>query len=121
MANVMEKWVNYEFSSGTTSGKDYLAFQRSAKADLKKQAESAGYILHFFNKGHYWFSAVLRDEITENFIYLSIPDVRGNNEWYKNVLYRTMQHDKDWSGGTNQFCTWPKIADALKRIKLRGR
>ena len=121
MANAMEKWLNYEFSSGTVAGDDYKKFQRAAKADLKKKAETAGYTLHSFHAGHYDFSAVLRDAETGKLIYVAISDVRFfRNQWYTEVLYRTMKHDKDWSGGTNQFCTWPKIADVLKCIKLRG-
>ena len=115
------KWLNYEFSSGTVAGQDYLAFQRAAKADLKKQAESVGYTLHSFTKGHYWFSAVLLDNETGNFIYISISDVRFfQNKWFTNVLYRTMKHDKDWTGGHNQYCSWDKIADALKKERIRA-
>ena len=96
MANTIEKWLNHEFSSGTVAGDDYKKFQRAAKADLKKKAESVGYTLHSFRPGHYEFSAVLCDTETEKFIYVAIRDVRYyGNKWYNEVLYRTMENDKD--------------------------
>ena len=37
-------------------------------------------------------------------MYMSISDVRYFPcEWVENILIRTMQHDKDWSGGTNHY------------------
>lgn len=122
MANTVEKWLNYEFSSGPVAGDDYKKFQRTAKADLKKKAESVGYTLHSFHPGHYEFSAVLRDNETGNFIYVAIMDVRGlYNQWYKQVLYRTMAHDKDWHGGYNQWCAWSELPDALERARTRAK
>ncbi len=121
MANTIEKWLNHEFSSGTVAGDDYKKFQRAAKADLKKKAESVGYTLHSFRPGHYEFSAVLCDTETEKFIYVAIRDVRYyGNKWYNEVLYRTMENDKDSHGGTNQWCAWPNLPEALERMRLRG-
>ena len=45
---VVEDWLNHEFSTGGYAGKDYLDFQRAAKRDLKKIAQSAGYKKIFF-------------------------------------------------------------------------
>lgn len=64
MANRMDKWLHHTFSSGCETGSDYDAFQREARADLRKQAKAAGFALHRFLPGHYEFSAVLRDETT---------------------------------------------------------
>ena len=120
MASTMEKWINHTFSSGSETGQDYDAFQRAARADLRKQAKAAGYALHKFHPNHYDFSAVLRDEITGEFVYIAISDVRyRRNEWYTRVLYRTMAHDKDWTGGTNQYCRWSEITQALGRMRTR--
>ncbi len=120
MASTMEKWLNHTFSSGSKTGQDYAAFQRVARADLRKQAKAAGYALHEFNPNHYEFSAVLRDEITGKFVYIAISDVRySRNEWYTCVLYRTMAHDKDWTDSSNQYCCWPEIPQVLKRMRMR--
>ena len=90
MANRLKKWIRHEFSTVCCAGEDYLAFQKDARADLRKQASTAGYKLHKFNKNHYCFSAVLLDEETRNYIYISVGDVRCGRRWYEEVLYRTL-------------------------------
>lgn len=118
MAKRVEDYLNHQFSTGTVPGEDYMAFQRTAKADLKKKAEAAGYILYVFIKNHYCFSAVLRDEQTGKFAYVSIRDVRnGPHEWYQEVLYRTMSHDRDYRGGNNHYCPWSELADRLVLLR----
>lgn len=110
--NKIEKWLNTEFSSGSTTGKDYLKFQREMKTNLKRQAEAAGGRLHLFNKNHYEFSAVLAFDTGNEtkYIYVSICDVRFfKDQWYTSVLVRTMEHDKDWHGGRNTTTTWTQV------------
>jgi len=116
----VDKWIGHIFSSGCVTGEDYRTFQRVAKRDLKKQAEAAGFCLKSFQPGHYFFSAVLQNETTGNFIYVSIRDVRGGNSWYNSVLYRTMKHEKDWSGGSNRYCKWCDIVSALSTLQKKG-
>lgn len=119
MTNAMEKWINHTFSTGCEAGPDYVAFQKAARADLRRQAKTAGYTLHKFNPNHYEFSAVLRDEATGEFVYISISDVRFNRNWFYQVLYRKMAHDKDWTGGQNQYCAWADITESLRRMRRR--
>lgn len=119
VANKLEKWMTHRFSSSGCAGKDYLAFQREARTDLKKQALAAGYGLSQFNKGHYCFSAVLQDEETGDFVYVSVSDVRFSPGWYSNVLYRAMAHEKDWTGGPNRYCRWDGLSMALTEMKIR--
>lgn len=117
-AFAVERWRNHEFSSGSYAGEDYLAFQRAAKKDLKNIAQSAGFQLHGFNPNHYCFSAVLQHEGTGAFVYVSVGDVRGPaGRWYDRVLYRTMRHEKDWTGGINQWCRWDELAAALSQMR----
>ena len=120
MANRMGKWLHHTFSFGCETGSDYDAFQREARAVLRKQAKAAGFALHRFIPGHYEFSAVLRDETTGEFVYVAISDVRFcSSEWYHHVLYRTMAHDKDWTGGYNCWCSWPELGEALSKMRMR--
>jgi len=79
--------------------------------------------LHAFYGDHYEFSAVLKNASTDKLAYVSIYDVRvfnnwhdSNNNWYDRVLPRTMSHDKDWTGGAKQHCTWPNIAIEAAKI-----
>ena len=93
------KWLKHTFSSGTSPGKDYVEFQNRMRSDLKRMALENKLEIHSFSKNHYEFSAVLKDSKEDRFIYVGISDVRFFvNDWYKNVLIRTMKHDKDWTG-----------------------
>ena len=113
----VENWLGHTFSTGGYAGKDYLDFQRVAKKDLKKIAQSVGFKLHSFDPNHYCFTAVLQHESTGGFVYVSVSDVRlGRDYWYNRVLYRTMKHEKDWIGGSNQWCAWNELAAALTRV-----
>lgn len=110
----IKKWQAHEFSSGPYAGEDYIAFQRAMRTDLNKQLKSAGLTLKSFNKNHYCFSAVVTDG-TE-FVYISVGDVRGNHRIFSEVLYRTMAHEKDWSGGQNRYTGWNEIGAACREL-----
>ena len=85
--------------------------------NLKRIAKNNNLELHSFNKNHYEFSAVLKDIHEDKFIYVSISDVRyWKNEWYNNVLIRTMEHDKDWTGGRNHYCKWEEIGTKAREL-----
>lgn len=109
------KWLNHDFSTGCTVGKDYVQFQKAMRADLESNISNYGMEINSFQKGHYDFSAVIEKE--GKFIYISIADVRYfKNEWFTDVLYRTMKHDKDWTGGVNRRCSWQDLPDCLNRL-----
>ena len=111
------KWLKHTFSSGASTGKDYIEFQKRMKFDLKKMAQENRLEIHSFSKNHYEFSAVLKDSQEDRFIYVGISDVRFFvNDWYKNVLIRTMKHDKDWTGGSNHFCCWKEVGVTARQL-----
>lgn len=100
----LRPFVDYVFSSGGYTGDDFRSFNTKFKNAIKKLLPNE-YEIHYWNKGHYYCSAVIKT--TEGkFIYISIPDVRFfPNEWFTDILYRTMEHDKDWTGGLNHRTT----------------
>lgn len=106
------------FQPAAMPEKIILRSRRMRGRTFRKQASAAGYKLHRFNKNHYCFSAVLLDEETRNYIYISVGDVRYGRRWYEEVLYRTMAHEKDWTGSPNQFCAWDGISAALSGMKI---
>lgn len=109
------EWLNHEFSSGCYIGDDYRKFQKQMKADLKRNVSRYGMSLHSFLGNHYEFSAVV--EKNGKFAYVRISDVRFfKNHWFNQVLFRTMQHDKDWTGGRNQYCTWTELPECLNSL-----
>lgn len=107
------KWDEHEFSTGSYAGKDYLEFQKDCRSDLKKMAKENDMELVSFNKNHYCFSAVLKDD-EDRYVYVSQSDVRFFMK--DEVLVRSMEHEKDWSGGRNTFCTWGEVGERAKAI-----
>lgn len=112
-----DKWLSHEFSSGPYAGEDYIKFQSEMKRDLRKQLAENDLVLHSFGKNHYEFSAVALNPENGRFGYISISDVRFfKNEWFSDVLYRTMKTDKDWTGGPNRRCKWENVGSCMKQL-----
>ena len=96
----LQPFVGHVFSSGSYTGDDFNDFNIKFKRVIKKMLPD-DYSLHYWNKGHYYCSAVIKDN-EDRFIFMSIPDVRYfPHEWILDILIRTMSHDKDWKEGPN--------------------
>ncbi len=107
MANIkdLEKYVNYEFSSGCYTGDDYKSFQTKYINYLKSVCKNNHWRLVNVGKNHYCFSAFIKS--AENkCVYISISDVRYfSNEWYDHILIRTAENETDYRGGFNNYTT----------------
>lgn len=107
MANIkdLEKYVNYEFSSGCYTGDDYKSFQTKYINYLKSLCKNNHWRLVNVGKNHYCFSAFIKS--AENkCVYISISDVRYfSNEWYDHILIRTAENETDYRGGFNNYTT----------------
>ena len=107
MANIkdLEKYVNYEFSSGCYTGDDYKSFQMKYINYLKSVCKNNHWRLVNVGKNHYCFSAFIKS--AENkCVYISISDVRYfSNEWYDHMLIRTAENETDYRGGFNNYTT----------------
>ena len=110
----LRPFVDYHFSSGDTTGSDYLSFQRKYKNYLTKILPE-GAVIHKWNKNHYEFSAVI--ERNGKFAYVRIDDVRyWPNAWFTNILVRTMAHDTDWHGGPNHDASLFNLTEELNKL-----
>ena len=107
MANIkdLEKYVNYEFSSGCYTGDDYKSFQTKYINYLRTICKNNHWRLVNVGKNHYCFSAFIKS--AENkCVYISISDVRYfSNEWYNHILIRTAENETDYRGGFNNYTT----------------
>ena len=107
MANIkdLEKYVNYEFSSGCYTGDDYKSFQTKYINYLRSICKNNHWRLVNVGKNHYCFSAFIKS--AENkCVYISISDVRYfSNEWYDHILIRTAENETDYRGGVNNYTT----------------
>ena len=101
----LEKYVNYEFSSGCYTGEDYKSFQTKYINYLRSICKNNHWRLVNVGKNHYCFSAFIKS--AENkCVYISISDVRYfSNEWYDHILIRTAKDEQDYRGGFNNYTT----------------
>lgn len=114
----IKKWYGKEIENyfGETSP-EYKQFQKEYKSLFKNIASDIEMNLYSFNPNHYEFSAVMQSNTTKSFYYISISDVRfWDNEWANNILYRTMEHDKDWHGGSNHYTNLQELANNLEKL-----
>src|ERR1017187_9141938 len=90
----------FESSSGKTP--EFFAFTKIFKTELKKELETVGAELTDFGVGHFYVSGFFKKN--EQLFYFSLSDVRDcGYAGQINMLYRTAQHNKDYTGGHNQY------------------
>ena len=109
----LEKYIDYEFSSGCYTGEDYKSFQTKYINFLRSICKQNHWQLVNVGRNHYCFSAFIKS--AENkCVYISISDVRFfTNEWYNNILIRTDKNEQDYHGGFNHRTT-------LKELEMKA-
>ena len=112
----LEKYIDYEFSSGCYTGDDYKSFQTKYINFLRSMCKQNHWQLVNVGRNHYCFSAFIKS--AENkCVYVSISDVRFfTNEWYNNILIRTAKNEQDYYGGFNHRTTLKKLE--MKAMEL---
>ncbi len=109
----LEKYIDYEFSSGCYTGEDYKSFQTKYINFLRSICKQNHWQLVNVGRNHYCFSAFIKS--AENkCVYVSISDVRFfTNEWYNNILIRKAKNEQDYYGGFNHRTT-------LKELEMKA-
>ena len=109
----LEKYIDYEFSSGCYTGDDYKSFQTKYINYLRSICKQNHWQLVNVGRNHYCFSVFIKS--AENkCVYVSISDVRFfTNEWYSNILIRTAKNEQDYHGGFNHRTT-------LKELEMKA-
>lgn len=109
----LEKYIDYEFSSGCYTGDDYKSFQTKYINFLRSICKQNHWQLVNIGRNHYCFSAFIKS--AENkCVYVSISDVRFfTNEWYNNILIRKAKNEQDYRGGFNHRTT-------LKELEMKA-
>ena len=105
----LEKYLNYEFSSGCYTGEDYKSFQTKYINYLKEVCRTNHWQLVNVARNHYCFSVFIQSN-QNKFVYISISDVRYfSNEWYNRILIRTAKNEVDYRGGFNHYTTLDRL------------
>ena len=89
------------FGSSSRNTDEFNAFFRSFKKRMAKEVESVDGTDYEIAKGHFYLSGFFKTS-TGQLYYFSLSDVRWN--WGEpQLLYRTAEHNRDWTGGMNQY------------------
>lgn len=113
-AKSLRAWVGYHFESSSSLTPEFAEFAAQARRELKK---ISNFELVAFSRGHFEFSAFLRSKSTGKMVYLSTSDVRFfPDAWWNDLLIRTAQHEKDYTGGQNNSCRFDTIGIAAARL-----
>lgn len=96
------KLLSMGFESSSTKTKEFTDFVRVFKSDFKKELKLIDATDIKFNKGHFYISGFFT--VGKQIYYFSLSDVRGM-EYVNNptLMYRTAEHHKDWTGGSNRW------------------
>ena len=99
--NTIDKWKGFEFESSAGETEEFAAFVRDLKKHIKSQLPE-GSNLSVFSKGHFEVHGFI--ERDSKYVYFSISDVRYFSDgWYDDVLIRTAEDVKDYTGGSNGY------------------
>lgn len=111
----IEEWLDVQFESSCSLTEEFALFAKQYKKAIAEAMH--GYTLVNFSRGHFYISGFFKNTINGKLVYFSTSDVRGsNNEWFDNILIRTAEHDRDYTGGNNCFTSLKNIkeqADSL--------
>lgn len=114
---LLNDWSGVEFQSSTGKTEQFKSFARAFKAAIKEQTADA-FDLISCKANHFDISGFLKSkEDPSRFVYFSISDVRGfREEWANQVLIRTAQHEKDYSGGHNNYTDLASFGENAKAL-----
>jgi len=99
------------FESSCSTTPEFAQFFRTFKSEFTKELKTQGATEIEFHRGHFYLSGFCR--VNGQLWYFSLSDVRGMDYGFKvnpdscmnKLLYRTAQHNKDWTGGQNRYAT----------------
>ena len=112
----MEKWLDFPFESSSGLTEEFAQFAKDFKKELVKRVSMEWELVNW-SRGHFEVSGFLKNKTTGKYIYFSTSDVRHfPNSWYNDILIRTAEHDKDYTGGSNRSTSWISLPENLKRL-----
>lgn len=110
--NFKKAYKNMDFISTCGRSSQYVEFGRDVKK-LFTKLFGDNYTIET-NIGHFEVSGFISKN--DRYCYFSIGDIRYNDSWYDDILYRTAENNKDFRGGSNRFCSFDTIVDNIKKL-----
>lgn len=113
----MNKWIGYEFESSSVATEEFINFFKDLKKYINNNLPEDMTLVNF-KRGHFHCSGFVKKD--DKYVYISFSDVRFNQDkWLNDILIRTAEHDKDWTGGCNGYTTLSKLNTELERMLNR--
>lgn len=114
MVNLRKMYGEMEFVSSSITTKQckqfFADFKKALKNDLGNEYNVNVKLGHF---GVYGFVSKVDNG---KFVYFSIEDLRENGIEFDKVLYRSAENEKDFIGGSNQYCRLEKLGLRIKEM-----
>jgi len=115
----IEKWIDYDFESSCSLTPEFSQFRREIKKYIKNILDKNLELIMPFSSLHFAFSGFIKNKLTGKYVYFSSSDVRfWKNDWYNNLLIRTAKNEKDFTGGSNDWCKLPNISKKALLLTL---
>lgn len=120
----LKKWDGFDFRTncsyekplreGTDCSDEGNAFRKDFKAYLKKELEPYGITILPSKPNYFDVTFVVTNG--EKFAYVSVGDVRFKRNVCDEILYRSMAHAKDWTGGRNKYANVDELPAAIASL-----
>ena len=111
----IKKWRGYQFSQLGYS-EEFKKFAREFKKALLDQVKD-DFILEAYSPGTYYISGFIKHKETDQHLYFSTSDVRFfPDEFINNVLIRTADDVKDYTGGMNHYTPLAQLGEKAGRL-----
>ena len=95
------KLLENGFESSSSKTPEFKYFARIFKKEFTSELKSIAATDIVFSIGHFYISGFFT--IGTQAYYFSIPDVRGSNYRMPQLMYRTAESYKDYTGGVNRY------------------
>lgn len=112
--NTIHDWRNIEFESSSGKTEEFMTFCRMYRAHIKKICAANGLVITSWSNGHFDCFAFITNTITGKIAYMSCSDVRYfPKSWHSDILVRTADYVKDYTGGANHSATLETLGEVL--------
>lgn len=122
MLEIIRKYNNKGVEDwGSVMSTEAKKFCSDFKRRLNMNCRKRGWELVKFSPNHYDFSGFIKKD--DRYVYFNYNIPRGGNpmnllsrSYHSGLLVRTAEHDKDYRGGYNNFCSLENFLDSVEYL-----
>ena len=111
---MIKTWLGKQFESSCEITPEFVTFAKCLKAYIKRNLPEGAELMKC-NRGHFYLYGFIKNG--DKFAYFSTSDVRHfQDSWYNNMLIRTAQGEKDFTGGVNRYTSLDNFTQAIESL-----